>query len=138
MSKPVPAERVAVADDGLRERLVRMRRELVDALDRDFDAGSYLPLLTHLHAAISATIRRVILWFTDAAKEPVDFEEAAFRDCYVKSLYEGALLARPILMRTAFERPHLLASSQPPEARRPIDQKPLREELSRVTPVIAK
>jgi hypothetical protein len=88
-----PAKRAAVAADGLRDRLVRMRREL---------------------------IRRVILCFTDAAKEPVDFEEAAFRDCYVKSLYEGALLARPILMRTAFERPHLLASSQPPEARRPL------------------
>jgi hypothetical protein len=54
VSKPVPAERVAVADGGLRERLVRMRRELIDGLERDFDAGAYLTLLAHIHIAIDA------------------------------------------------------------------------------------
>ncbi|MGH6678366.1 MAG: hypothetical protein ACREDL_05390 [Bradyrhizobium sp.] len=38
----------------LRVRLAQYRRELLTALARDFDAGGFLPLLAHVHAAIVA------------------------------------------------------------------------------------
>jgi hypothetical protein len=38
----------------LRERLIRMRADLIAALDHDFDAGAHLTLLAHVQVAIIA------------------------------------------------------------------------------------
>ena len=52
---PAPAQRCAEDHLGsvARERLVRMRAELIEKLDQDFDPG-FLPLLANVQTAIAA------------------------------------------------------------------------------------